>query len=70
MCQVGPITRWAFPESLLHFSHAFLLDRINFGSRVVYMGWCPYPSTGEGVSYLATGGGLFRFHIPVVGHFG
>jgi hypothetical protein len=43
------------------FVHAFLVDRINFGLKVLWVACCPYPSTE---SCLATGGSLFRFHIP------
>jgi hypothetical protein len=45
---------------------AFLVDRINFVLKVLWVGWCLWH---HGVSCLAAGGGLFRFHIPnVVSH--
>ena len=27
--------------------HAFLLDRTNLGSKVLWVDWYPYPSTGD-----------------------
>ena len=29
----------------------FLVDRMNFGLKVLWMGLCPYPSTGEGLAW-------------------
>jgi hypothetical protein len=49
------------------FVPAFLLDRSNFGSKMLKMGWCPHPSTGG--CYLTTEVGLFRLHLPTGGHF-
>ena len=44
--QVGSIIGWTSSQSLLHLVLAFLIDRTNFGSKVLWMGWCPYLSTG------------------------
>jgi hypothetical protein len=47
------------------FVPAFLLERKNFLSNNLKEGWCPIAQLGA----LITGGGIFRFHIPTVGHF-
>jgi hypothetical protein len=40
------------------FVPAFLLDRNNFGSKILKVGWCSHLSMK---SCLTTGGGLFKF---------
>jgi hypothetical protein len=47
------------------FVPVFLLNRTNFGLKVLLMGWYLHPYTGGPCQ--ATGDGLFRFHIPTVG---
>jgi hypothetical protein len=34
------------------FAPIFLLDRTYFGSKVLWVGWCPYLSTGGSARYL------------------
>ena len=61
--QAGLVISWPFPQSLFHPpSLHFFVDRINFRSKVMWVGWYPYHFTGVPV-YLVPGG-LFRFHIP------
>ena len=43
------------------FVPAFLLDRANFESKVLWVGWCSSVSTGRFCQ--TTGGGLFKFHV-------
>jgi hypothetical protein len=56
--QVEPVIVWPFPQSLIHpVVPAFLVDRINFGLKVLWVGWCLYCSTGipawlQEVAYL------------------
>jgi uncharacterized membrane protein (DUF106 family) len=45
--QVGLVIGWPFPQSLLPpLSPAFLVDRIDFGLKVLWVGWYLYCSTG------------------------
>jgi hypothetical protein len=50
----------------------FFVDRTNFGSKVLWVGWCPYLSMGlqeiSGYLCLVTGGGIFRFYIEMKKH--
>jgi hypothetical protein len=49
---MGWVSRWAsyylaIPLSLCSiFALTFLVDRINFGSKVLWVCWCSYSSTG------------------------
>jgi hypothetical protein len=42
--QVGPIIGWPFPPPFLPLSPVseFLVDKINIGLKVLYIGWYPY----------------------------
>jgi hypothetical protein len=44
--QVGPVIGWSFAQSLLSPVPAFLTVRINFGWKVLWVGWFLYHSTG------------------------
>jgi hypothetical protein len=49
--QFGLVIGWPFPFTLLHPQCVFALlgDRINFGSKVLWVGCCIYCSTGVSV---------------------
>ena len=65
---MGSISSWAgywlaIPSlSVPSCVPAFPIDRLNFGLKVLWVGWCLL-SLHWGSS-LDTGGGFFRFHIP------
>jgi hypothetical protein len=44
--QVGLVIARPFSQSALFSISAFLVDRINFGLKVLYMSWCFYSSIG------------------------
>lgn len=44
--QVWPLIAWPFPQFLLYLYPYIASRQTNFGSKVLYMGYCPYPSTG------------------------
>jgi hypothetical protein len=50
--QVSPVISWPFPQSLLHPIPVFLIDRINFGLKVLWVDWCPYRFTGVPPAWL------------------
>jgi hypothetical protein len=57
----------AFPSvSAPFFDSAFPLDRNNSGLKFLRVSG-PIPQLGG--PYLSTGGGLYRFYLPTVGHF-
>ena len=61
--QVGSVIGWPFLQCLSILF--FFVDRTNFGSKVLWVGWCLYSSVGV---LLALGGGFLRFHIPYAMH--
>ena len=46
MSQAGLVTGWAFSQSLLQPLPAFLGDRINFGLKILWVGWSLYSFAG------------------------
>ena len=64
--QNGLVTEDSFSLCSI-FVPAFLLDRTNLESKVLYMGWHSHSSTGDPAWRLESYG--FRFYIPTVEHF-
>jgi hypothetical protein len=62
IAQIGLVIGWPFPISTPSSMPTFLVDRINLGLKVSWVGWCLYCSPWG--SCLATGGGLLSFPIP------
>lgn len=60
--QAGLIIGWPFPQDLLLLPDpAFPVDRIHFGSKVLWVGWCPCWSTGVPacLQEIASSGSIF-----------
>jgi hypothetical protein len=52
---------WGIPSVSAVFPiPVFCIDRINYRTKVLWVGWCLYHSTGV----LAWLQGLFTFHVP------
>ena len=45
--QVGLVICWPFLQTLLYLCPCIHLDRTYFGWKVLWVGWCPYPSSGD-----------------------
>jgi hypothetical protein len=45
--QVGAVIGWPFPQSLSLFVPVHLVGRTYFRAEALWMGCCPYPSTGS-----------------------